>query len=66
MIWFIIFGSIALLGLIVAILLLFWLGHKVSDLLSEVEMLGKRAEELAKLVEGLDFEQFDRVMEPVD
>ncbi len=66
MIWFIIFGSIALLGLIVAIFLLFWLGHKVSDLLSEVKMLGQRAEELAELVEGIDFEQVGRVTDPAD
>jgi hypothetical protein len=28
-----------------------WLWHKASDLFSELEMLGKRAEELAALLE---------------
>lgn len=50
MIWVLVFGGIALGGLIMVISYAVWLWHKASDLFSELEMLGKRAEELADLV----------------
>ena len=48
--WVLIFGLIALGGLITMISYAVWLWHKASDLFSELEMLGKRAEELADLL----------------
>ena len=48
--WVLLFGAIALGGLIVMISYAVWLWHKASDLFSELQMLGKRAEELAALV----------------
>ncbi len=48
--WVLIFGLIALGGLITLISYAVWLWHKASDLFSELEMLGKRAEELADLL----------------
>lgn len=50
MIWVLVFGGIALLGLVVIVSYGVWLFHKGSDLLSEVRMLGKRGEELAALI----------------
>ena len=50
MIWVAIFGGIALSGLVMVIAYGVWLWHKASDLFSELQMLGKRAEELAALV----------------
>ena len=50
MVWVLIFGGIALAGLITVASYAVWLAHKASDLFSELQMLGKRAEELAALV----------------
>lgn len=50
MIWVLVFGLIALGGLVMLVSYAVWLWHKASDLFSELEMLGKRAEELAELV----------------
>ncbi len=50
MVWVLIFGGIAVAGLIMVISYGVWLWHKASDLFSEFEMLGRRAEELADLV----------------
>lgn len=49
MIWVWVFAGIALLGLIVVVSYGVWLVHKASDVLSEITMLGTRAEELAAL-----------------
>jgi hypothetical protein len=54
MLWVLIFGAIALAGLIVAISYAVWLWHKASDLFSEVEMLGRRVEELTDLLSQLE------------
>lgn len=51
MIWVLVFGGIALAGLVMVASYGVWLWHKASDLFSELEMLGKRAEELAALLE---------------
>jgi hypothetical protein len=48
--WVLLFGLIALGGLITLVSYAVWLWHKASDLFSELEMLGKRAEELADLL----------------
>lgn len=50
MIWVLIFGGIALLGVVTVVSYAVWLAHKVSDLYSEVRMLGQRAEEAGELL----------------
>ncbi len=50
MIWVLIFGGVALLGVVTAVSYAVWLAHKTSDLYSEVRMLGKRAEEAGELL----------------
>ena len=50
MIWVLIFGGVALLGMVTAVSYAVWLAHKTSDLYSEVRMLGKRAEEASELL----------------
>jgi len=50
MVWVLVFGGIALAGLIMVISYGVWLWHKASDLFSELEMLGTRAGELSDLV----------------
>ena len=54
MVWVLIFGGIALAGLITVASYAVWLAHKASDLFSELQMLGKRAEELADLVAQIE------------
>lgn len=51
MVWVLVFGGIALAGLAMVASYGVWLSHLASDLFSELEMLGKRAEELAALLE---------------
>lgn len=53
MIWVLVFGLIALAGLITLISYAVWLWHKASDLFSELEMLAKRLEELGALLEQI-------------
>lgn len=48
--WVLIFGGIAVGGLIMVVSYAVWLGHKASDLFSELEMLGTRVEELSDLL----------------
>ena len=50
MVWVLIFGGIALAGLITVASYAVWLAHKASDLFSELEMLGERATELADIL----------------
>jgi hypothetical protein len=50
MVWVIVFGGIALAGLVMLISYAVWLAHKASDVWSEVDMLAARANELADLV----------------
>ena len=60
MVWVLIFGGIAVAGLIMVISYGVWLWHKASDLFSELEMLGTRAEELADLVARIQPELLER------
>jgi hypothetical protein len=53
MVWVLVFGGIALAGLVMVASYGVWLWHKASDLFSELEMLGTRASELAALVEQI-------------
>ncbi|MEE9965275.1 MAG: hypothetical protein K4304_09320 [Propionicimonas sp.] len=48
--WVLLFGAIALGGLIMLVSYAVWLGHKAADLFSELEMLGQRVAELADLL----------------
>ncbi len=50
MMWVWIFLGIGIAGLITMVSYAVWLAHKASDLFSELQMLGTRAEELAELV----------------
>ncbi len=50
MVWVWVFAGIALGGLIMLVSYAVWLSHKASDLFSELEMVGKRANELADLL----------------
>jgi len=59
MIWVLVFGAIALAGLITVISYGVWLWHKASDLFSELEMLGKRLEELGALLEQIQPPELD-------
>lgn len=50
MVWVLVFGGIALAGLVMVACYAVWLAHKAADLMSEVHQLGRRAAELAGLV----------------
>ncbi|MDR1768658.1 MAG: hypothetical protein LBR32_09590 [Propionibacteriaceae bacterium] len=50
MVWALVFGGIAAAGLVLLVCYAIWLWHKASDLYSEIEMLGKRADELSQLL----------------
>ena len=50
MIWVLLFGGIALVGLIVLISYAVWLAHKAADVMSEVVVLADRADQLADLL----------------
>lgn len=50
MIWVLVFGGIALAGLVTVVAYGVWLWHKASDLFSELAMVGTRAGELADLL----------------
>ncbi len=54
MIWVLVFGLIALAGVIMLVSYAVWLAHKAADLFSELEMLGRRAEELADLLSQIE------------
>ena len=50
MIWVLVFGGIALAGLIVLISYAVWLAHKAADVMSEVAVLADRTDQLADLL----------------
>lgn len=54
MVWVLVFGGIAVAGLAMVVGYAIWLAHKASDLFSELEMLGTRAEELAAVLDLLE------------
>jgi len=54
MMWVWIFLGIAVAGAITIGSYAVWLAHKASDLFSEVQMVGKRAEELAELLSQVE------------
>ncbi len=50
MLWVLVFGVIALGGLVMLISYAVWLAHKTADVLSEVQVLSEQAGRLADLV----------------
>lgn len=54
MIWVIVFGGIALAGLVMLISYAVWLAHKAADVWSEVDMLAVRANQLAQLLAQIE------------
>lgn len=53
MIWVLVFAGIALLGLIGLVAYAVWLWHKAEDVLSEMEMVGRQAEEILGLLDDI-------------
>ena len=52
--WVLIFGAIALAGLVMVICYAVWLMHKASDLFSEVQVLADRGEQMAALLSRIE------------
>jgi hypothetical protein len=48
--WVLVFGGIALVGLVVLICYGIWLAHKAADVMSELAVLADRADQLAALL----------------
>lgn len=57
MVWVWVFVGIAVLGLVVAISYAVWLAHKASDVWAEAQMLGRRGQEFADLLDQLSVDQ---------
>lgn len=53
MIWVLVVVGIAVLGLVGLVAYAIWMWHKIEDLFSEVEMVGRQAEEILSLVDDL-------------
>lgn len=53
MTWVLVFVGIALLGLVGLVGYAIWLWHKAEDVLSEVEMVGRQAEEMLGLLDEI-------------
>lgn len=53
MIWVLVLAGVALLGLVGLVAYAVWLWHKAEDVLSEVEMVGRQAEEILALVDDI-------------
>jgi len=49
-VWVLVFGGIALAGLVMVICYAVWLAHKAADVFSEVAVLADRADQLAGLL----------------
>ncbi len=49
-VWVFVFGGIALAGLVMLIAYAVWLAHKASDVMSEVQVLAERGDQLAGLL----------------
>ena len=49
-VWVLVFGGIALVGLVMLISYGVWLAHKAGDVLSEIQVLADRADQLADLL----------------
>jgi len=53
--WVLIFGAIALAGVGMLVAYGVWLAHKTADVMSELDMLGRRVAELGDLVAQVGF-----------
>ncbi|WOP18346.1 hypothetical protein [Raineyella sp. LH-20] len=51
MIWVLVVVGVAVLGLIGLASYAVWMWHKIQDLLSEVDMVGRQAEEILSLID---------------
>jgi len=57
--WALVFIGIVVVGTIAMIAIGVWLVHRVTDLWSEVKMLGKHAGELAQVISQIEFDRLD-------
>jgi hypothetical protein len=49
-VWVFVFGGIALAGLVMLIAYAVWLAHKAADVMSELQVLAERGDQLAGLL----------------
>jgi hypothetical protein len=57
-IWVIVFGAIALVGLVMVVSYVRWLIHKGSDVMSEIGVLTDRTGQLAALLSEIEVPEF--------
>ena len=53
MLWVLVFGGIALLGLVMVVSYGIWLAHKAADVAAEVAVLGRSAARLGDLLDQI-------------
>ncbi|MFP5283519.1 MAG: hypothetical protein ACLGIF_08730 [Actinomycetes bacterium] len=58
MLWVLLFGGIALVGLAMVVAYGVWLAHKAADVMSEVRVLADRAGQLAELAGQIEVPEF--------
>ena len=63
MVWVLVFGGIALAGLVMLVCYAVWLIHKASDVMSEVRVLVNRGDQLAAIVGEIEVPQRTRFAE---
>lgn len=54
MIWVLVFGGVALAGLVTLVAYAVWLAHKASDLFSEMRVVGSRLGEITALLGNIE------------
>lgn len=54
MIWVVVFGGIALAGLVMVVAYAVWLVHKASDVFAELAVLARRGGQLAEITAGIE------------
>jgi hypothetical protein len=59
-VWVLVFGGIALAGLVMLVCYAVWLIHKASDVMSEVRVLVNRGDQLAAIVGEIEVPQRTR------
>ena len=57
MVWVLVFGGLALAGLVMLVCYAVWLIHKASDVMSEVRVLLSRGDQLAALLGEIEVPQ---------
>lgn len=63
MVWVLVFGGLALAGLVMLVCYAVWLIHKASDVMSEVRVLLSRGDQLAAVVGQIEVPQSIRLTE---